>query len=235
MNREDIRIYIDETHHLHSNTSPMVLGGVWGNVEALKSFSRKVKVVRAQNGIPTNRELKWTKVSPSKLSYYIDIVKLFLSEEGINYRAVIVDKDIIDNRTFGQTDDDFYYRMQYQVVKHVAQRHSANFYLFFDYKDTRSNYYCQKTADILNNTKSLIGDGDHFFAQLVQSYESIPLQIVDLLNGLIAFANSKDKKKSRAKRKLVDEFKKISKINIAASSPYAADKVNLLFWQPKEK
>ncbi len=235
---EEIRVYIDETHHLKSNESPMVLGGLWGADSSIKAFGRKVKVLRVRHNIPTNRELKWTKVSPAKIQYYLDVLKLFLEEDGVNYRAVVIDKELIDNRTFRQTDDDFYYKMQYQVVRHIAERHMGEFRLFFDYKDTWSNYRCRMTADFLNKTRQLSKSrnaiGDHFSSQVVQSYESIPLQVVDLLNGLVAFANSpRSKRSSKAKKRMVEEFRRLAPVKIDESTACAADKVNILFWKPK--
>ena len=45
-----------------------------------------------------------------------EIIDTFLETPGINYRGVVIDKKIVKNDLFGQTDDDFYYKMQYLVV-----------------------------------------------------------------------------------------------------------------------
>ncbi len=241
MNKDEIWVYLDETHHLPNNESPMVLGAIWGTPEDLRTFSRKIKVLRAKHDIPTNRELKWTKVSPAKLQYYLDINKTFLTDNKINYRAVIVDKSLINNVAFHQTDDDFYYKIQYLVIRNIAERHIANFRLFFDYKDTQSSYRCKRTVSFLKAALSSSDDkrfiNDTYDAQPIRSHEAIPLQVVDFLNGLIAFANVKNtslRKTSKSKRRIVDDFKKTSGLNISVNTPYAMDKVNLLFWRPKQ-
>ena len=232
MEKTEIRAYLDETRHLKTNDGPMVLGGVWGLCDACISFNKKIKAVKLKNNIPTSQELKWTKVGAKKLGYYKEIIDAFLEDDDINYRGVVINKDFINNEMLGYTDDDFYYRMQYLVVLNIASHRLAKYKLFFDYKDTWSNYKANKTVDYLKKTGRLVND--EFSAQLIQSEESTILQVSDFLNGLVAYANSDSGKQvSSAKKELVRYFAKKIEMDLTKSSSSASEKFNILIWQPK--
>ena len=88
MEKSEIRVYLDETRHLKVNDGPMVLGGIWGSKEDCISFNKKIQMIKIRHSIPTNQELKWTKVSPAKIEYYKDVLISFVNEPNINYRGL---------------------------------------------------------------------------------------------------------------------------------------------------
>ncbi len=232
MEKPEIRAYLDETRHLKTNIGPMVLGGIWGTKEICASFNNKIKMIKIKHGIPTSQELKWTKVSPAKLDYYKEILKTFLNEPGVNYRGIIIDKQLIDYERFGLTEDDFYYRMQYLVIRNIACHRLAKYRLFFDYKDTWSSHKANGTVDYLKKTGRLAGDD--FDAQPLRSDEVALLQVADFLNGLFAYANSnQSEQKSEAKKELVRILEEKSGVCPTCDSPSASEKINILIWQPK--
>ncbi len=235
MDKPEIRVYLDETRHLKVNSGPMVLGGVWGTRDECASFNNKIKMIKIKHNVPIKQELKWTKVSPAKIDYYRDILRLFVDEPDINYRGVVIDKELIDNDLFGHTDDDFYYKMQYLVIRNIASHRSGKYRLFFDYKDTWSSYKANRTVEFLQNTAKL--NEDDFEAQPLRSDEVALLQVADFLNGLLAYANSSDITKetgaSVAKKKLVRLLQEETGICLNCSSPNASEKINILIWEPK--
>lgn len=189
-------------------------------------------MVKIKHGIPTHLELKWAKVSPAKLEYYKDILATFMGEQGINYRGIIINKEYINNEFFGHTDDDFYYRMQYLVIRNIASHKLAKYRLFFDYKDTWSSHKANNTVEFLNKTKRLAGN--EFDAQPLRSDEVALLQVADFLNGLFAYANSAlSEQQSPAKKELVRTLEEVSGICPTCDSPNASEKINILIWHPK--
>lgn len=234
MEKPKIRVYLDETRHLSTNQGPMVLGGLWGDEDECISFNNKIKLVKSRHNIPFRQELKWTKVGGfSQLGYYKEIIDTFLETPGINYRGVVIDKKIVKNDLFGQTDDDFYYKMQYLVVRNVASHKNGKYRLFFDYKDTWSKYRASRTAEFLKSTAKL-AEND-FEAQPLHSDEVSALQVADFLNGLIAYANSDpSSQKSDAKKQLVEYLSSKSQTCLTCDSPSANEKINILIWQPKD-
>ncbi|MBR3138759.1 DUF3800 domain-containing protein [Candidatus Saccharibacteria bacterium] len=232
MEKSEIRVYLDETRHLKVNDGPMVLGGIWGPKDNCISFNKRIQMIKIRHGIPTNQELKWTKVSPAKIEYYKDVLISFLNEPNINYRGVIIDKKLINNKLYNLTDDDFYYRMQYLVMRNIASHRVAKYRLFFDYKDTWSNHRASGTVDYLKKTSRLAGNDFEF--QPLRSDDVTLLQIADFLNGLFAYANSNSSQQvSEAKKELVKLLEEISGVCPTCNSPSASEKINILIWQPK--
>ena len=67
-------IYCDESCHLeHDNQGIMVLGALWCPLEKAKEIALNIRKIKAQHGLKPSFEIKWTKVSPSKISFYLDI------------------------------------------------------------------------------------------------------------------------------------------------------------------
>jgi len=74
-----IHIYCDESCHLeHDHQRAMVLlEAVWCPASHRAALGRKVKALRKQYGLPASFEIKWTKVSPALLDFYLGLVDLF--------------------------------------------------------------------------------------------------------------------------------------------------------------
>jgi len=227
-------IYIDESGHTDdSNCNNMVLGAIWVSVTQLSLFTDSVRTIKKKHAISSHREIKWTKVSGAKLDYYKDLVDAFFSIEQVNYRAVIIEKSKIDYEAHGKTQDDFYYTMQYLLVRTIAEKRLGDIRLFLDYKDTWSGIQTKKLAKYLTNTGSL--HNKSLRAQPLRSHEVTGLQIADLLTGAVMYANKpKEKQQSASKRDLVHYIEQRAGQKLTQGTPYSAEKVNLLFWEPKK-
>ena len=228
---EEIRIYLDESRHLKTNNGPMLLGGIWGTFDNCKTFNNRIKSIKHQHNIPINQELKWTKVGNGKFDYYADILRAFIEAPGINYRGIIIDKSLVNGEKYGKTDDDFYYKVQYQIIRSIALRKKAQYRLFFDYKDTWSSYRANETVKFLKNTERL--KDDSFTAQPLRSDEVSLLQIADFITGLVAYANS-SVQNSETKKSLVTLLEQETQTTLRCTSPSFNEKINLLIWTPKE-
>jgi hypothetical protein len=232
METPEIRIYIDESCHLATNNGFMVLGALWGTTESLGELHLRIKVLKQKYNLPVRREIKWTKVSPKMLSYYKELVDIFMASEGVNYRGVVVDKKLVNNKSFCQTDDDFYYKMLYLVIRTVAEKQYCKFRLFVDYKDTLSDARSKKLAEVLGNTGALAGRD--FTAQPIRSYESTPLQMADFINGAIMYSKKpKKEQKSEAKLAIVKHLKEKTGLTLTKDTPRFEGKFNLLFWRSR--
>ncbi len=226
-------VYIDESGHTNdSNCKTMVLGALWLNVPQLSLLSDAVRTIKKKHGISSHREIKWTKVSDKKLDYYKDLVDAFFAVEQVNYRAVVIDKSIIDHEAHGNTQESFYYKMQYLLVRTIAEKRLGDIRLFFDYKDTWSGVETTKLANYLSNTGSL--HNKSLRAQPLRSHEVMGLQIADLLTGAVMYANKPTKEQlSTAKKELVRYIEDGAKQKLTEGTPYGAEKVNILLWEPR--
>ena len=199
-------IYCDETCHLeHDNEKYMVLGGIICEKSSRKIIKRDISILKQKYNIPERAEIKWNKVSPSKLDYYKEIVNYFFNNPNLRFRALIIDKTQLNHKQFNQTHDDWYYKMYYQLLLNLVEPKQENF-IYLDIKDTKSarkveglkRYLGFKLmdyeADVIKNIQS------------INSQESVIMQLADLLIGAIGYRNRKiynDENSSLAKRELM--------------------------------
>lgn len=227
-------VYCDESCHLENDGLPvMAWGGVYCTADATKNISQAIRSLKVSHGLGSNFEAKWTKVSPAKADFYLDLVDLFLNEGRLRFRGLVVpDKNIIDHARFDQTHDDWYYKMYFRMLRPIlTAQHRYRVYL--DIKDSRGGSKTRKLQEILANS---IYDFDHKCIERVQqirSHESEILQIADILIGSLTYANRK-LSGNAGKIALIERLReRLGKNVLTSTSSYAADKFNILLWQPQ--
>ena len=231
MDNNEFRIYADESSHL--GESPfMVIGAVWCNKNEVRNFTDKVKMVKAKYGIPEKVEIKWAKISGSKEVFYIELIKTFFGEEGVNFRAIVIPTEGLNHELYNQTEDEFYYKAQYMMLKNVVSKLSANgkktFRIFLDYKDSWSDTRSKRLADYLQNTRTL--SDNTFSCQPVRSEQSVLIQMADLLTGAVASANNSPNKRVLAKQNVIEAIEKKAGQKLTDKTPYGVDKFNIFRW-----
>jgi len=235
MMRPEINIYCDESCHLERDQSPvMVLGGVWAHVDACGSAARRLLELREKHGLPPAFEIKWVKVSPAKLAFYLDVIDYFFDNTELNFRGVVIpDKQQLDHQRFNQTHDDWYYKMHFVMLKQVLAR-DARYRIYIDIKDTRSQAKVEKLHDVICN--SLL-DFDRAIVERVQqvrSHEVQLLQLADLLIGAICYAN-RLLVSSDAKLAIVHRIRERSRLTLVRSTLPGDKKFNLLVWNARSE
>jgi len=227
-------IYCDESCHLeHDYQGIMVLGAVWCPLEKAKEIALGIRQIKAQHGLKPDFEIKWTKVSPSKESFYLDIMNFFFDEDDLHFRALIVpDKSKLDHQAFGQSHDDWYFKMYFDMLK-VIFRPEARYRIYLDIKDTRSAPKVTKLWEVLCNERYDFSREVIERIQTVRSHEVEQLALADLLIGAVAYAN-RGLTGSAAKRNLVELMRQRSHYKLTLTTLLQEDKVNLFQWQATE-
>lgn len=219
-------VYCDESGHLeHDEVNVMVIGGVAIDNEFRKKAYSDIKQIKIKYGIPIHREIKWTKVSKGELDYYKSLIDYFIENEQLRFRAVIVpDKTRLDHARFNQTQDEFYYKIYYDMLKKVLLNHDV-IRVYIDIKDTNSSYKVEKLTKYLNNTYT--AHRNDVKIMQIRSHENSLLQMADLLIGCVMYKN-RNLTSSSAKLELVKYLE--SKINssLNRTSYYSELKFNLL-------
>lgn len=230
---DTIHIYCDESCHLeHDQQKAMVLGAIWCPASHRAALGRKVKAIRKQFGLPPEIEIKWTKISPAGLDYYMALVDLFFDEPMLRFRAVVVpDKSVLDHERFSQTHDDFYYKMWYLLLTHLVDDQNT-FRVFIDKKDTRGRDKVRKLHEVLCNTyydfdRRRISDIEE-----VQSHDVPLIQLSDLMTGALSYFH-RGLEGSEAKKSIITKLRERSGHNLLCSTPPRVEKFNVLVWHPK--
>ncbi len=228
----DTNVYIDESRHIGSD-GKMLLGALWLDKVQLSILTDGVRTIKRKHSIASHREIKWTKVSKGKLDYYKDLLRLFVELDNVNYRAVVIDKEIVDYEAHGKTQDDFYYTMQYYLVRNIAEKRIGDVRLFLDYKDAWSGKRSHELVRVLKNTHNL--NNSSITAQPLHSHEVVGLQLSDLITGAVMYANKpKSEQQSDAKLALVVLLEELTGQPLTKGTSYSVEKFNLFFWEPKK-
>jgi hypothetical protein len=161
MASERFNIYCDESCHLENDRIPvMVLGAVWCPEDQVIEVSRRIREIKQRHGLLSEAdlrkpkscqfEIKWTKISPAKVQFYIDIVDYFFDDDHLHFCSVLIDKTLVDHAARQQSHDDWYYKMLFQLLEPIiAPEHRYSIYL--DIKDTRSEQKRAKLERVLRN------------------------------------------------------------------------------------
>lgn len=212
--------YCDESTHLENDGKPfMLIGYVASAYNQVKLHTEKIKELKAKHHF--YGEVKWTKVSHSQYGFYAELIEYFFASD-LQFRAVVVDKTKIQNDLFGQTFDDFYYKMYYQLLFHKINMEN-NFNIYLDIKDTLSAKKINTLKDLLNLKYSTIRT-----LQNIRSHESLLLQLADLLIGAINYLLVNERK-VMAKNRLIEKMQKLGGHSLQQSTTKESQKLNLFF------
>ena len=226
----EYNIYCDESCHLeHDNQKYMVLGSIICEKSNRKIIRNEISNIKERNDINDSIEIKWNKVSPSKISYYKELVDYFFNSNMMRFRGIIIDKAQINHERFHQTHDDWYYKMYYELLKNLVEPKEDN-YIYLDIKDTKSARKVEILKDYLNLRMKEFEYEPIKHIQSINSQESLIIQLADLFIGAIGYKNRKqyeDNGASQAKKELMDYIAEKSGYSLIKSTLLSEKKFNL--------
>ena len=183
----NIEVYCDESSpDLFSSASPqarfLLIGSLWLEQEKRDLYKREIHALRNRHKI--GGEFKWTKISPSRIEFYRELISWFHSYgDALRFRCIAMDRERIDLLRFHQNDQELgFYKFYYQVLHHWI--HSLNIYsIYCDYKRNRSTDRLRVLRDCLERS-NLSANMERL--QFVRSEESVLIQLSDVLTGMAA-------------------------------------------------
>jgi len=228
-------VYCDESCHLEYDHIPvMAWGGTSCATRFVRELSERTRTLKAEHGLRSDFEAKWTKISPAKVGFYLALVDLFLADDRLRFRGLVApDKGLLNHAAFDQSHNDWYYKMYFTMLRPVfAAPHRYRIYL--DVKDTRGGLKTRKLHDVIANS---LYDFDRECIERVQqvrSHESELLQIADILIGALTYAN-RGLAGSPAKSAIVARLReRLGPNALTQTSAFAAVKFNILVWRAQE-
>lgn len=227
-------VYCDESAHLPNDRQPrMVLGAIWIPAESVRRVTDEIRALKRRFGLSPYMELKWTKISPGRLDFYLALIDFFFSEPELRFRALVIpDKAKLDHEKFRQDHDTWYYKMYFSMLKAIITP-DDRFRIFIDIKDTRSADKMRKLHEVLCNN---IYDFDRAVVQDVQtvrSHEVELLQLADLLIGAVRHAGLGELRDS-AKDSFVRHLQEHSHYTLTRSTLLTEKKFNVFVWNAQE-
>lgn len=226
-----IDVYCDESCHLENDgKSAMTLGALWLPDEKKTEISSRIAEIKKRHGMPPTFEIKWTKVSPSKVQMYLDLVDYFFDDDDLRFRCVIApSKTSLDHERFGQTHDDWYYKMYYQLIS-VLMKPKFQYHIYLDIKDTRSKIKVKRLHDTLCNSALDFSRSMIRHVQQVRSHEVAQVQLADLLIGAMSY-KARGMAGNAGKTEVVSRIAARSGYSLSRSTLAKEEKFNILVWQ----
>lgn len=223
-------LYCDESCHLPNDGQPlMTLGMVWCPLDKTREIAIRFREIKVRHGFSPDIEVKWTKVSPAKTQFYLDLVDYFFDDDDLHFRGLVADKDGLDHVRFQQSHDDWYYKMMFQLLEPVLQP-NARFRVYLDKKDTRSAMKVEKLHEVLCNNLYDFRREIVERVQVVESHAVEQLQIADLLLGAVGYVN-RELSGNAGKETLIARIRQRSGYTLEKTTLLRELKFNLFRWQ----
>lgn len=227
---EIVNVYCDESCHLeHDGQRVMVLGGVWCLRDKVKEITKRLREAKYRYRFSQSFEVKWTKVSPSKVDFYLDWIDYFFDDDDLHFRALIVpNKQQLEHDKYKQSHDDWYYKMYFDMLKVIIDPKDI-YHIYIDYKDTLGKYKIAKLHNVLTNAKYDFNRSIIQRIQLIRSNEVEILPLADLLIGDTGYIN-RGENKSEAKKRIVKRIQERSGYQMTETTLLRETKFNLFKW-----
>ncbi|WP_206605635.1 DUF3800 domain-containing protein [Pelagibaculum spongiae] len=226
----EYNVYCDESCHLENDQQKsMVLGAIWCPVSKRLEIAKRIREIKIKHKLTSNFEVKWTKVSPSKLGFYMELLDYFFDDDDLHFRAVVVpDKQLLNHQRFAQSHDDWYYKMFFVMLKVIFEPDSR-YFVYIDIKDTLGHEKITKLHDVLCNnaydySKKIIRD-----VKRIHSHEAEQLQLADLLIGALSYLH-RGYSSNSAKIALIERIKARSGYRLTQNTLQRENKFNLFIW-----
>ena len=223
-------IYCDESCHLeHDRQKAMVLGGIWCPDEKKKRIARQLRKLKVRYNLNPRFEIKWNKISPARVDFYLALVDFFFDNPDLHFRAFIIpNKWELRHEDFGQTHDEFYYKCYFRLLKTLLEP-GASYNIYLDIKDTQGEEKVRKLHEYLCNSRY---DFDREMIKRVQQVRSHELELValaDLFIGALSYVH-RGLHESSAKMAVIDRIRQRAGYQLLRSTLYRENKFNLFVW-----
>lgn len=226
----EINVYCDESCHLPNDKSAvMSLGAIWCTKDKVKEISRRIGEIKNKHGVKSTAELKWTKISPSKLNMYLELVDYFFDDDDLHFRGLIaINKNKLNHEKYNQSHDDWYYKMYFYLIRTILTS-SEKYFILIDKKDTLGAQRLEKLQTVLSNDKCDFDKNIVKSIKIISSESSTCMQLADVFAGALCHYN-KEISSSSAKNKVIERIKERSKLKLTMSTLPGERKFNLFIW-----
>lgn len=156
----------------------LIIGSLWLPAELKGELKEKVKGLRERHN--TWGEIKWTKVSPSRLPFYLDLIDLFESYGmDLRFRCIAVDSSQVDMRWHDSDEELGFYKFYYQLLHHWI----LDFNEYRIFCDTKTNQDPSRLQVLQRCLSSANLSASIPQIQSLPSKQVVLIQLCDLLLG----------------------------------------------------
>ncbi len=234
------KLFIDESCHLQNDFSKSIMCIGYTKVLSENYIKHKELIHKIKLKHKTPTELKWEKVSKSRLGLYDELIEYFFQSD-IEFRCVLVKyKENLDHEQFNHgSHDNFYYKLIYfLLVNTYFNPSNGNEYkVYLDIKDSRGKEKVDKIEQIFKNLYK--GYSPFIQFQHIRSEETALIQLTDFLIGAVTYKarllNNEIKHPSETKLTIIKKIEELSGYNLEESSEPWDTKFNIFDHQSKKR
>lgn len=235
-----INLYCDESCHLENDGLPVMGFGVLRcPADHLATVTQALADLKDKHR--ARGELKWAKVSPSRLAFYEELIDWFFADPKLRFRGWLVEhKERLAHDSFNSgSHDSFYYKMFYYLLEPLIRRPQPDepertYRVYLDVKDTRSRIKVRELAEVLRNKKH---DWEGKLISRVQSTHADEVQamhLTDFLLGALTYRNRPATQQSAAKLACVRRIEQRAGYALKGGTPPWVEKYNFYTFTPSE-
>lgn len=188
--------YCDESCHIeHDHKDYMFLGLVSCAYPQIRRHCKRIDELKKEHNFYA--EIKWSKVSMSKVRFYLELTDYFFDTD-LKFRAIGIKKSHIECDDY----DDFYYKMYYLLLNYKIDT-SDSYNVYIDIKDSLSAQKVRRLKEILNTKYGVFRN-----VQNICSNESLLMQMADFITGAISYNVNDKEHKNAAKMMIIERIMK---------------------------
>ena len=203
-----------------------------GAVTCITSFKdqivKDIQSLKLKHGLSKDFEIKWSKVSPSKVDFYIDVLQYYFDNEHLGFRCVIIDKTKLEHGQLEVSHDEFYYEVIFLLIRELLHT-DQTYKIYLDKKDTNGKNKIEKLHEFLCNENYDYKKEIVKSVQEVVSNQIVLIQLCDLLLGAICYEN-RSLKSNSGKSKLINLIKERTGYSLIKKTLPSEHKMNILIW-----
>lgn len=179
----------------------LVIGSLWFPREQRDQCKTELHALKDAGKI--GGELKWAKVSYSRLAAYQSIVDWFFEAgEQVRFRAIVVDRTKLDMVRFHNGDGELgFYKFYYQMLHHWILDQN-DYAIFCDLKRNREQDRLHILQRVLSRTNLI---ADISLVQGIESKQSVLIQAVDVFTGAVAAKFNESASLGTAKAAIIEQ------------------------------
>ncbi|PLW81301.1 DUF3800 domain-containing protein [Kineobactrum sediminis] len=223
----DFEVYCDESRpeivfSRNGKDRFLLIGSLWMPARLRGEFKRDMHRIRDQ--WTTWGEIKWSKVSQSRLGFYQDLIDQFLAYgEEVRFRCIVVDGDQLDMDWHDGDAELGFYKFYYQLLHHWILDFNR-YSIYCDTKTNRDPSRLRVLKDCLNNSNlsSEIGS-----IQALPSPQVAPMQLTDLLLGIVGARFNQSVKEGGCKDSLIKHLETRLGVDVIGPTSKGETKFNV--------
>jgi Protein of unknown function (DUF3800) len=179
----NFEVYCDEAHpdlltSKKSTAQYLLIGSLWLPADFRESIKERVKELRQKHNVWG--EIKWSKVSPSKLEFYLELLDVFFSHGlDLRFRCIVVEASKINMALHDNDHELGFYKFYYQLLKHWILEHNS-YRFILDVKTNRDPKRHATLKKVLVNSNIFAEVKD---LQALPSSQVVLIQLTDFLLG----------------------------------------------------